>query len=58
MPASTLTQPVTPDQHAAYRRLALAIIGADIQTLLIQLTERHDLPATSMRMTEPEIRAA
>jgi hypothetical protein len=63
MPASTSTQPLTTEQHTAYRRLALTILGADVQTLLAQLLERDEmsqtlLPATSVRMTTPETRAA
>jgi hypothetical protein len=58
MPASTSTQPLSADQHAAYRRLALTIIGADIQTLLTQLRERNDLTSTYIRLTPPETRAA
>jgi hypothetical protein len=57
MPASTSTQPVSAEQHAAYRRLALTILGADIQTLLTELRERNEL-ASAYRQVTPETRAA
>jgi hypothetical protein len=38
-------QPLSAEQQAAYRRLAMRIVGADVETLLAQSQERR-APAT------------
>lgn len=58
MPASTNIQPTSAEQHAAYRRLALTILGADIQTLLTQLRERDEPAPLYAPLSQPETRAA
>jgi hypothetical protein len=58
MPPSTTPQPTTAAQHAAYRRLALTVLGADVPTLLAQLQQRREVPAHSPAETGPESLAA
>jgi hypothetical protein len=49
---------MTAARRAAYRRLALTVLGADVQTLLSQLQERHELPTHFVPLPVPESRAA
>jgi hypothetical protein len=55
MQTPTTRQPLSPARRVAYRRLALTILGADIQTLTAQLQARREERAASVVELRPSL---
>jgi hypothetical protein len=60
MPAgyAATRQALTAARYAAYRRLALSILGADVPTLITELRERREASPPDVRPLPPIARAA
>jgi hypothetical protein len=51
-------QPLDPARQAAYRRLALTILGADVRTLTAELRARREADVPQVQAASALLRAA
>jgi hypothetical protein len=60
MPLQSSRQPMSPARRAAYRRLALTVLGLDVQALATGLRTRRDQREATPRslLVRPMLRAA